>query len=112
MNVRFNYLYRDAGNYKNYGDIVFANKNSHDESYLEKQVRNLLIYSEFFVAEKTNIPTLYFDKQIPELDHGCHQFDSFETCDDSTTDQSGRDITEFLSSLEEAHKEYIKLVTG
>jgi len=43
MNIRFEYLYRDAGNFKNWGEIIFSNKNNYDADYLEKQVRAVLI---------------------------------------------------------------------
>jgi len=35
-NIKFNYLYRDAGNYKHYGSVIFASPN--DLSLLEIEI--------------------------------------------------------------------------
>lgn len=48
MNIKFNYLYRDAGNYKTFGFVIFANPNSILIEEAEKKFRNSLIDSEFF----------------------------------------------------------------
>lgn len=104
MNIRFEYLYRDAGNYKNWGDVVFSNKNDHDAEWLEQKAREVLIDSDFFVAEKARVPTLYFDEHIERLDHDWHQFESFMVTSDQTNDPRNRDVLEFLEALEQASK--------
>ena len=62
MNMRFEYLYRDAGNFKNWGEIIFSNKNNYDADYLEKLARAVLIDKEFFSANKAKIQNLEFHK--------------------------------------------------
>lgn len=69
MNVCFNYLYRDAGNFKNWGEIVFTNKTDIELNLLELQIRNILIDGEFFIAERVDLNKLKFPKYIEELDH-------------------------------------------
>lgn len=99
MNLRFEYLYRDAGNYKNWGDLVFSNKNNRDSDYLEKQARKLLIDGEFFVAEKAAVPDLKFQTHINTLDHDWHEFHALTPTIEDTNDPYARDITEFIESL-------------
>ena len=99
MNIRFEYLYRDAGNFKNWGEIIFSNKNNYDADYLEKQARAVLIDKEFFSANKANIPNLQFHKYIESLDHGWHEFYSFQPSSEETNDLCDRDIVEFIESL-------------
>jgi hypothetical protein len=43
MNIRFEYLYRDAGNFKKWGEVIFSNKNNRDANDLEKQAKSVLI---------------------------------------------------------------------
>lgn len=99
MNIRVEYLYRDAGNNKNWGDVVFSNKADIGVEELEYQIRELLIDGEFFVAEKAGLPNLYFPDRDDELDHGWHQFHSLGITDDEVSDELGRDMDDFLKSV-------------
>ena len=104
MNICFQYLYRDAGNFKNWGEVVFSNRNNHDARQLEKQARNVLIDSEFFVADKADIPSLQFQEYIEPLDHDWHEFHSFQLSTDKPNDPCSRDIVVFIESLRDASK--------
>lgn len=104
MNICFEYLYRDAGNFKNWGEVVFSNRNNYDASYLEKKARAVLIDKEFFVVNKAGIPNLKFREHIASLDHGWHEFHSFQTSTARPNDSSSRDIVEFIESLKCASK--------
>ena len=104
MNISFQYLYRDAGNFKSWGEVVFSNRNNHDVHQLEQQARNVLIDSEFFVASKANIPCLQFQKYIESLDHDWHEFHSFQLSTDKPNDLCSRDIVVFIESLRDASK--------
>lgn len=104
MNICFEYLYRDAGNFKNWGEVIFANKNNYDTSYLEKMVRGVLIDKEFFVVNKLGIPNLQFRDHIASLDHEWHEFHAFQTSTSRPNDSKSRDIVEFIRSLKCASK--------
>jgi len=72
----FNYIYRDAGNYKAYGAILLYGEI--DSDYLQ-EVTSLFESDEFFIPQQLNIPTLYFDlfnlsDGPTEDDHGFHEF--------------------------------------
>ena len=96
-NIKFNYLYRDAGNYKVFSDTLFTNKDSTSLQEIELAIRNNLIEGEFFIPEKWNIPRLSFDSYSPELDHDYHEFESLEITNENSTDNI--DISTFLIGI-------------
>ncbi len=102
MNILFQYLYRDAGNFKNWGEVVFYNKKDYEVSYLEKQIKEILIDKEFFVAEKADVPKLQFPEYVKSLDHEWHEFHSISVTSVKSNDKLARDIEEFIESLKYA----------
>ena len=96
-NIKFNYLYRDAGNYKQFSDIVFTNKNSLSLQEIELAIRKNLIEGEFFIPEKWNTPRLSFEDYSPELDHDYHEFESLEVTNEPPTENC--DISNFLAGI-------------
>lgn len=103
MNIRFEYLYRDSGNYKNWGSIVFSNPQNEKVEVLTERVRSCLIDHAFFVAAKAGVPDLHFDNFDEELDHGWHEFAFVEYTLESPNDTQGRNISQFLLDLKSAH---------
>ncbi len=101
MNIELEYVYRDAGNYKNFGAVIFRNQNSHSAEWLEKEIAKRLIDGEFFVAEKIEVPTLYFADYAysPELDHEWHQFLGVRLSEEKCNDTYNRDIDDVLKLL-------------
>jgi hypothetical protein len=99
MNICLHYLYRDAGNYKNWGEVVFTNKTNIELGLLEKSVRKILIDGEFFIAEMADLKKLNFSNYIAELDHDWHEFDSFNVTEEEISDKNKRDIVDFIESL-------------
>jgi hypothetical protein len=85
MNVCFEYLYRDAANYKNWGEVILEAEIDTDILEIENKVRDALIDGEFFVAENTELPTLYFQNKKSEDDHGWHEFSAVSLTDKSPT---------------------------
>ena len=96
-NIKLNYLYRDAGNYKEFGDIIFTNQNSKSAEEIELVIRKNLIEEEFFIPEKWNVPRLSFENYSPELDHDYHEFESLEITNENSTDNI--DISTFLIGI-------------
>lgn len=93
-NIKFNYLYRDAGNYKISNSVIFTNRTAMNIGSIELAVSSKLIDGEYFIPEKWNIPRLSFDSYSPESDHDFHEFESIEETDKYTT--SNCDICDFL----------------
>jgi len=73
-NIKFNYLYRDAGNYKQYGSVILSNPDNLSLEKIEKQIRANLIDGEYFIPSKLNIPFINEFPYDAELDHEWYEF--------------------------------------
>lgn len=105
-NIRFTYMYRDASNYKQHGEVIFTNESRLPLNEIEKQIRSFLNDGEFFIARQIHLEERFFDALYDD-DHPWHAFVGVEATDDSTLDpdhEHKRDIAEFLSDLEKAHR--------
>ncbi len=96
-NIKFNYLYRDGGNYKNFNSIVFSNPQNIGLSTLEDLIRSKLIFQHWFYADQWQVPDLHFGTWDNELDHTFHEFESVEHTDDVA--DNGKDLTSFINIL-------------
>jgi hypothetical protein len=96
-NIKFNYEYRDAGNYRVSGDEVFTNPDSLSLLEIESKIKDALISSEFFDPSDWKVKRLKHQDWIPELDHTWNNFDSVDYCDESPTNSFS--ITEFLKLI-------------
>ena len=101
MNIRLEYLYRDAGNNKKRGDVVFQNESNMDLDALRTKLDQALISGEFFVAESSYLPKIGFDS-ISDLDHDWYEFDGLSTTSDAVSDPLARDVLQFVSSTRKA----------
>jgi hypothetical protein len=95
-NIKFNYLYRDSGNYKQFGNIVLSNLNNIAVDLIEDIVRGNLIDEEFFDAHKWGVPLLLFDTKN-EDDHEWHEFERIEMTDEPPF--SGLAIEDLLDKI-------------
>ncbi len=84
-NIKFNYLYRDAGNYKVYGYEIFSNPQSAQLAEIERKIRSSLIDGEFFDPQHWKVKRLKHDDWIPELDHTWNEYESVEYTDEVPT---------------------------
>lgn len=96
-NLRLNYRYRDAQNYKEFGSVVFSNLSGMTIEEATLLLKEKLISEEFFVPQDWGLPRLHTQPYNPEVDHEWHEFEEFELTDDQVTD--GRDIGEFLEGV-------------
>lgn len=104
MNICMEYLYRDAGNYKNWGAVVFSNPGNISAKMAEKMANDALIDQSYFVAEKIGVPDLHFSSYNAELDHNWHEFYAFSETDVAADDRHGRSVEELI--------QYIKAMTA
>ncbi len=77
---RFNYLYRDAGNFKVHGSILLSGKLTNEQ---QAEIVMKLESEEFFIAEQVGLRPLYdalyeFSGGMTREDHVWHSFDGFE----------------------------------
>jgi hypothetical protein len=96
-NIKFIYLYRDAGNYKLYGEVIFSNHKDSTVSEIESQIRKHLIDGEYFNPTEWGIVQLRFEEHDEELDHDWHEFEGIEVTSDEITDN--RTIKSFIEGI-------------
>jgi hypothetical protein len=99
MNIKFNYLYRDAGNFKTYGCVIFTAPNPIDLERLDQRIRDSLIDQEYFFAAKVSVPDLHATTWDYDLDHSWHEYEGLELTGELSNDQDKRDIDTFVSTF-------------
>jgi hypothetical protein len=105
-NIRFVYMYRDASNYKQHGEVILPNETQRTVEEVDTQIRSLLSDGLFFIAQQVKIEERFFDV-VSEDDHPWHEFVSVEATTDPTFDpgpKEKRDISTFLKELDQAHR--------
>ena len=80
-NIKFNYLHRDGGNYKNYSFVIFANRDNLNLREIEDRIRTKLIFDKYFYAHEWGVPALFFPFFDPVSDPSWHEFESVEYSD-------------------------------
>ena len=103
-NIKFSYLYRDAGNNKNFGSVIFANPGRLTTDQLKKKIVTKLIDGEYFDNAVIGVPALFFPVKNAD-DHSWHEFDNIETTTENPTDK--RTIENFVDSLDQSRSRVI-----
>ena len=99
-NVKFNYLYRDGSNYKNWAAIVFRNPEQigigEITEHLEKSFDDYL-----FIARQIRIPEVFSfpDGKLNSDDHCYHEFYNTEITDEAANDAEDRSIVQLLAQV-------------
>ena len=92
MNTRFEYMYRDGGNYKKFNEVVIKG-----EFNLE-QLRPHLYNGDFFVPSEIGLEDLQ-EYPYQDYDHVWHELDSAEvTEDEPTVEVSAEEIVSRFSA--------------
>jgi len=65
QHIKFEYLYRDDGNYKTFGEIVFSNPNRLSLEFIIQRIVSNLIEGTWFNPDKWGIPRLSFHQHNP-----------------------------------------------
>jgi hypothetical protein len=97
MNIKFNYLYRDAANYKVFGSLIFSNPDGLNLLEIEARIREELIDGQFFDPDKWSIPRLQFEKWESEFDHEWNEFEGVEETEEESSQPMS--INQFLQKL-------------
>jgi hypothetical protein len=102
MNIEFEYRYRDWGNFKKYGAVVFENKHRVTVDEVCQRVLRASTDGQFFDASHLGIPELFFrDFPFdPDLDHGLHEFVEASETELPANDVPNRDILDLLLEME------------
>lgn len=102
LNVTFSYLYRDGGNCKQVGAVVFRNPDMLGIEEIAERIMASLDDEQWFIADQINVPEafLFPRYEVNENDHCWHEFSDVYTTQDEPTDK--RTIAEFLADVERA----------
>ena len=106
LTIRFAYLYRDAGNYKQHGEVILSNETRLTVEEVDKQIRSHLSDGSFFIARQVRVAERFFTV-INDDDHPWHEYVQVEETTHPIFDPlpgEGRDIAQFLKELEQAHR--------
>jgi hypothetical protein len=95
-NVKFAYLYRDAGNYKEWATVVFSNPAHLTPSAITSDLKRAFLPDGLFIAHQICVPEVLPYGNLTLDDHCFHEFDSVELTTDPPNDRLERSIGEFL----------------
>ena len=101
-NIKFNYMYRDASNYKAWGSVIFINHDGLTLSDINTRLSNSFGMDGLFIASQIRIPEvfLYLDGDITIDDHCFHEFISVKVMSEAENDKYRRSINEFTNEVE------------
>ena len=105
-NIRFAYLYRDASNYKQHGEVILSNEKQLTVEEIDQTIRSHLSDGSFFIARQVQLEERFF-AAVNEDDHPWHEFVQVKATPDPVFDPAPeikRDIAQFLQELEQAHQ--------
>ena len=94
-NIKFNYLYRDAANYKNFGSVIFSNSQNLTLDELNAIIKSKLVDEAWFYTSEWNLASLFFSNLNPEIDPTWHEFESMEYTDEAPN--ATITLTEFIN---------------
>ena len=100
--MKFNYLYRDAGNYKKWGEVTFNNSEKMTVEEVSLRLTKAFDSGNLFIAEQIDIPEVFLfpEWDLSHDDHCFHEFFSVEISGESPTDKEGRSIKTFVEEVE------------
>jgi len=81
-NIKFNYLYRCSGNYKNFASVIFSDPGGVELSKLESLIRSNLIDETWFYAAQWKLPEIFTDIVDFRIDPTWHEFETLEYTDE------------------------------
>ena len=81
QNVQFSYLYRDSGNYKNFGVLIFENTSDITIDDLKNLIKSKLICDTWFYTYQWQLPDLRFPECDYEVNPSWHEFENVEYTD-------------------------------
>jgi hypothetical protein len=96
-NLRFSFLYRDAGNYKTFASVVFANPENLPPISVGKIIRASCNADGCFDPVPWGLPNIRTQPFDPELDHDWYEFEAVEETEEAPTDV--RTISVFLETV-------------
>jgi len=103
-NIKFNYLYRDAGNYKKWAEVVFSNPDRLSLELVTKDLQDAFLQDGLFIAHQVRLPEAFFSigGDATSDDHCFHEFDTVEISLEIPNDRYARSISQFIAEVKRA----------
>jgi hypothetical protein len=103
-NVKFVYLYRDAGNYKEWAHVVFSNPDRLPLASIDESFRQAFLPDGLFVARQIQIPEIFpfVLGEATSDDHCFHEFGGVEPAGAAPNDQHLRSIAQLIFAAGQA----------
>ena len=100
-NIKFDYLYRDAGNYKQWAGVVFSNTDALELEEVTKSLRDAFLQDGLFIASQVRLPDAFFftEGDATSDDHCFHEFDHVEISPQIPNDKHARSIRQFIAEV-------------
>ncbi len=103
-NILFEYMYRDASNWKQHWEAVFTNTGEIPLAEIEAQIRTALHDGEWFLAEKVDLESQFIGGHDTDDDHPWHEFERVSETDLPPSDPAfmgpRRDIAQFIRTMQ------------
>ena len=96
MNIKFNYLYRDGGNYKQNHFEIFSNAEGLSIEAIDWAIRKALIEQGWFFANEWKLRDLHLYRWDETIDHNWHEYDCVELTEEKET---MGDIADFIKMV-------------
>ena len=107
MNICFEYLYRDAGNFKTWGKVIFSNPNELAIGGVITAAQDALIDGCHFNALQARLPDLQPRDGGKPIEHGWHEAFCFSNTHEPACDRHHRSIEAFVDCLHR-NRDYLR----
>lgn len=94
-NLKFEYLYRNASNYKEFGQLIFTNPNNLDSGKATSILKSKLIDKEYFYPTKVSVSK--FNKCDYEFEMEWYEFIQISSTEENPTENIN--IESFISTF-------------
>ena len=105
-NIKLIYLYRDAGNYKQWAEVVFSNPDMLALEAVTKTLTDAFLPDGLFIAHQVRLPEafLFNEGDATSDDHCFHEFAIAEITLEVPNDSHSRTISQFIAEVEREAK--------
>lgn len=105
-NIKFEYLYRDAGNYKQWAQIIFSNPDELSLPDIDTSLKRAFLQDGLFIAHQIQIPEVFpfVPGAATSDDHCFHEFAGVQLTSAGSNDRHLRSISELIGEAERASK--------
>jgi hypothetical protein len=108
--VRFNYLYRDGGNYKRWGSVDFENPDGLELEEIQRRLEKCFDMECLFNAKQAGIPEIFLfedEDSVNTDDHCFHEYRSVEAIEASRVDieLQSRTIGAFVEDIKKCSQD-------